>query len=335
MDVSTYAAHSSFSDPGAHRPLLAAVPPDTPSLHTAVMRTVLHYRNQTHPLTPRQLADIDNRWVERICSTAVERRPGPLTQERPAAEQVGGCCRDHVLLAVAILREHGIPARSRVGFAGYLNPGFHHDHVVAERWSAQQQRWIRFDPEFAAGDLHFDVHDIPCGPDGPFQTAAQAWLAYRAGHTDLSTYGVGPHLPQLGGPGFVQRYLLLDLAHLMGAETLLWDVWGLSAGDRAVDRADAVGDPGGGLSGLSLAEPDAELFEASDTLARMIMKADDGDRAASETLTGMWTTQAGLRPGRQVWTISPSGRVGLTDLRTRRTEWRPGSHPSGIPVATR
>lgn len=215
---------------------------------------------------------------------------------------------------MAILRQHGIPARSRVGFAAYLTPGFHHDHVVAERWSAEQGRWIRFDPEFGA-DLDLPIHDLPREAGAPFQTAAQAWLAYRGGHTDLSTYGVLPDHPFLRGPAFVQRYLLNDLAHLMRTELLLWDVWG-----------PGLSEPAGPADGAPVNLPDhahvrTDLLEATDRLARLIERADDGEAGAARELTTIWATRAQVRPGRYVRTISPSGRTGITDLQARGTEW--------------
>ena len=330
MDLTSYATHSPYTDPAGYAALLAQVPSDTQSLHTAVMCTITHYRAGPAP-SPRQLADIDSRWISRLCATAVDRSPGPLTAERASQHKVGGCCRDHTLLAVAILRQHGIPARSRVGFAGYLTPGFHHDHVVAERWSQQQGRWVRFDPEFDADDLGLSIHDLPRGADTPFQdtpfqTAAQAWLAYRAGHTDLSTYGVMPNHPVLRSPGFVQRYLLLDLAHLMRTELLLWDVWG-----PGTDPAEPTGQRPADLPSTR-ARPD--LFEVTDALAHLIEQADDGDSGAAAELTTIWATRAQLRPGRYVRTVSPSGRSGITDLQTRSTEWTHTAVPMDIAAAT-
>lgn len=49
-----------------------------------------------------------------------------------------GCCRDFSLLFVAALRGRGVPARTRIGFAGYFAPDFHHDHVVAELWDGHR-----------------------------------------------------------------------------------------------------------------------------------------------------------------------------------------------------
>ncbi|MGC5168440.1 transglutaminase-like domain-containing protein [Luteimicrobium sp. DT211] len=286
MDLVDYATHSPFSDPGAHAPLLDAVGTDPDSLHRAVTRTILHYRGEAARLTPEQLRDVDSRWVATILDVATQRQPGPLDAVRPDACVVGGCCRDHALLAVAILRQHGIPARTRLGFAGYFEAGYAHDHVVAERWDGA--RWVRFDPELGQDDFPFDVHDLPTGEGAPFETAAEAWTAYRAGRTDLATYGVAPGAVGLEGPSFVQRYVLADVAHRHRCETLLWDGWGAMV---------PLGE-----------EPDDEQLALGDELARLTVAADadpDPDGEAAGALGALWATDPRVNPGGKVLTFPP------------------------------
>ena len=83
-----------------------------------------------------------------IASSTVdqERHGAPLDRERPLAERVAGCCRDHSLFTVGALREHGIAARNRIGFAGYLVPDYHVDHVVVEH-ATDTGGWAWTDPE--------------------------------------------------------------------------------------------------------------------------------------------------------------------------------------------
>ena len=310
-DTGSYAGHTDFSDPGEHRALLAEVPTDTAALHEVVTNTILHYRADRTPATPQQLADIDDRWITTICSAAVERRPGPLAQPREDQDKVGGCCRDHTLLAVAILREHGIPARSRIGFAGYFTPGFHHDHVVVERWD--DGRWVRFDPELPATGADGRAHDLPTGLGSPFETAAQVWHAHRAGQLepkDLSTYGVGPGMTMLSGPGFTQGYVFLELAHLMGSELLLWDDW--------FPQADQMPPP----------EPDVpmptidSLLDLTDEIADLLIKYDGGDVAAGAELAAIWER---IKPADTLNVYSPTGRNGTADLHQRVNIWEPQS----------
>lgn len=307
--VAEYATHSPYSDPGPHAALVAAVATDPASLHAAVTNAVVHYRSDQGPITPQQIADTGRRWVANILDGVVERDPAPLSEARERACQVGGCCRDHSLLTVAILREHGIPARTRAGFAGYFSPGFHHDHVVVERWDGD--RWVRSDPELSPADFPFDVHDMPTGEGAPFETAAEAWLAYRAGRTDLSTYGVAPDLPALCGPWLVLQYVVTELAHRRRTELLLWDEW-----------SDL---PEGDLSAGAL--PDGALLAVIDRVSSLLVTADGGgaDGAAAEAeLTALWADDERLRPGDIITTYSPDGRIGDTDLVARTTRWREG-----------
>ncbi len=291
MDVDAYSSHSRFSDPGSHADALAAIPIDTRILHTVTMQTILHYRAGAVAATARQWNDIDLRWVSAILDVAAERSGATPSAQRDPADRVGGCCRDHSLLAVAILRQHGIPARTRVGFADYFTPDFHHDHVVVEQWDRWDGRWRRWDPELAEGDRAFDVWDMPKGPRSPFATASEVWREHREGRIDVSTYGVDPALPELAGSSFVQRYVVTELAHRMKHEMLLWDTW-----DNGLDVTELV-----------------------DRIADLMVRADDGDFEAEREAATLWRDR--LQPGATVRTWSPSGRVGVTDLESRVTTW--------------
>lgn len=305
-----YREHSPFTDPGAHADLLRGSGTDFGALHRTVENVIDHYRATPGGVGPEQLADIDRRWIASQLGALADRQPGALERPRPAACRLGGCCRDHSLLAVAILREHGVPARTRLGFAGYFAPGYFSDHVVAERWDAASGRWRRFDPELDQAAYDFAVDDLPRGEAAGFRTAAEAWRAYRAGTTDLADHGVGSDTPY-SGPSFVHRYVIADLAHRQRCELLLWDGWG------------AMAFPGDEL--------DAEQVVLTDLLAELTGRADAGDDAAEARLDELWANDPRVHPGRFVATHSPVGRVGRTDLEGRVTEW---SEVAGERLAT-
>jgi hypothetical protein len=301
-DLAAYATHSPFSDPGRHAALLAGVGTDPSSLHAAACGTVIHYRAGAQELSPGQDADIDLRWLADILGQAQDRSPGSLDAPRPPAQQIAGCCRDHTLVAIGVLREHGVPARSRVGFAGYFEPGFHHDHVVAERWDGS--RWVRFDPELNAADdwFSFDAHDMPTGLGAPFETAAEVWRAHRLDGLDVSHYGVDRSLPDLCGPEFVRGYVVTELAHRQREELLLWDVWGDTLPETAT--------------------PADELDRLADEIAALLVAADAGSAAAEAELEARYASDPRLHPGGGVVTLSPTGRVGDADLVARVNRWR-------------
>ena len=301
-ELADYATHSRYSDPGPHAALLAAVTPAPGALHQAACSTVVHYRAAAEQLEPGQDADIDLRWLADVLAEAQRRSPGPLTASRPPAQQIAGCCRDHTLFSIGVLREHGIPARSRVGFSAYFRPGFHHDHVVGEYWDGA--RWVRFDPELNMAEnwFGFDSHDMATGLGAPFETAAEVWLAHRNSGLDVSTYGVDPSLPELCGPEFVRGYVVTELAHRERDELLLWDVWGDTLPETPT--------------------PPAELDRLADEIAALLVAADGGDAAAEATLADRYATDPRLQPGTGVVTLSPTGRVGDADLVAKVTRWR-------------
>ncbi|WP_369370137.1 transglutaminase domain-containing protein [Promicromonospora sp. Populi] len=307
-----YSDHSPYSNPGNHAGFFGELSTDPEDLHRFVCSAVVHYRAGGPQLTAAQKPDPDRRWVMSILDAAEAR--APLDGPRAPAQQVAGCCRDHTLLTLGVLRTHGIPARSRIGFAKYFTPGWHADHVVGERWDGE--RWVRFDSELDNQDFDFDVHDMPTGPGAPYITAAEAWLAIRAGAADPATFGVGPDLPHLSGKDFVRYYVLYEVAHRHRDELLLWDLWGPELGTRYVREA-AGGQAAtwvqeAGLPGTDVS--DAEFDAVADELAHLLVAADGGDGEAADQLAELYREDTRLHPGEQVLTLSPTGHAGITDL---------------------
>ena len=298
------AEHSRYTDPGRCSALLDQLPHDIGELTAVVRNVIQHYWGTNGGLPdPSRLAEGDHRWLDRLLATDQQRFGTPLTTERPGAERVAGCCRDFTLLTVAALRHRGVPARSRIGFASYLEPGHHSDHVVVEHWNGE--RWVLLDSEFAPGpEWSFDITDLPpiSTADDPdqavFSSAAQVWTAYRAGAIDVEKYGVSPvHAPELPlrGAWFVRNYVLLELAHRQGDELLLWDTWGA----------------------MSL-ELDGDLGLVDD-IAALLTAADAGSESAEMELSDRYLTDPRLHPGATVFSYSPTGVPATVDLSTRQT----------------
>lgn len=278
MDVplDRWARHSPYSDPGRHRRLLQALD-GGPSVVCAAARNVIgHYREELAPLPHERQDEVNSRWLERILDVDQSRSPFPLAAPRAPGERVAGCCRDHTLFAVGALREHGLPARSRIGFAGYFTPGFHYDHVIVERWAGG--RWVRTDPELPDDDDRgFDPRDMPAGTGTPFETAAEVWRGIRAARLDPETYGVLPG-SEWRGTAFVSRYLVYEVAHRFGDELLLWDDW------------------------EGVHDPDPAWL---DHLAELLVAADAGEPGAEERLSRAHAEDPRVRPGATVVQYSP------------------------------
>ena len=286
--VIDHAAHSPYSDPGEHAPLLAALPTDPAALSAVARNVIVHYRADAEGLPSSSDDDIDLRWVSRMLEVDQRRHPQPLAQTRPRTERLQGCCRDHTLLCVAALREHGVPARSRVGFAGYFVDGWHHDHVIVEAWV--DGRWRRFDPEVGEPLPHLPTPmDMPvAAADEPgFVSAAAAWAAHRAGRIDAETYGVDPHVPVVRGERFLADEVIYEVAHRFGDELLLWDVWGRMA------------EPG------TPVDPDRAVWV--DEIAALLLAADAGDLVAERRLLARYRAEEDLHPSDVIVQASPRG----------------------------
>ncbi|MEV4537228.1 hypothetical protein AB0J82_25955 [Asanoa sp. NPDC049518] len=140
----------------------------------------------------------------------------------PRGRPVGGTCRSAALLMLAALRHRSLPARSRVGFAPYLDDAA---HVVVSYHDGE--RWRTTDPRVA-------------GATG-FVFPGDAWLAYRAGRSNAARFGGGAAL---------RDAVLRDVAHVNGAEVRLTGEWG-PMGPDLVDGLDVVDDLAALLVGLA------------------------------------------------------------------------------------
>jgi hypothetical protein len=273
-----YADQTPYSDPGKYAELLDALPTDISGLAAAVQNLLIHYRGGGIELTGEHLEEVNNRWIEEILATDQRRNGTPLTAPRAPEDRVAGCCRDYALLFVSALRHQGIPARSRIGFATYFQPGWNADHVIAEYWNGD--RWVQVDAQLEPGEhWGFDVQDLPAGR---FRSAAQTWRGFRAGEIDGETCGVDPTLPIRGG-WFIRDYVFLQAAHLLGDELLLWDGWGAMADDLEMD------------------------LTPTDELAALLIAADAGDDAARNKLRDWYRADPDLHPGEKIMVHSPTG----------------------------
>jgi hypothetical protein len=236
-----YARHSPFSDPGRHARLLDALPTDPAGVARAIQGLVIyeHVAGPFYscPLPDARRAESHIRPVEKMIDAILALDDRPLDQPRPPEKRLVGICRHFTLLAVAIFRHHGAPARARVGFGGYFNPGKYEDHWVCEYWNAEQGRWALLDVQF---DEIFTRklalrHDPLDTPRDQFLVAADAWRKCR-GELDPNAFGI--EFSKLRGLWFVAGNLIGDLAALNGAEVLPWDVWGAKPppGELAADQ---------------------------------------------------------------------------------------------------
>ncbi|AKU17737.1 transglutaminase-like domain-containing protein [Luteipulveratus mongoliensis] len=289
--VIDHAAQTAYSDPGEWAHLLDPLPTDAAHLSHVARNLIVHYRSADRVLPIASAGDINLRWLSDQLATDQRRHGAPLHEEREPEERLQGCCRDHSLFCVSVLRHKGIPARTRLGFAHYFSAGWQGDHVIVEAWNGSE--WFRFDPEIEMPSAALPTPlEIPAGPGSPFETAAEAWRSYRAG-ADVSNYGV-EGVSGVCGPAFVRDEVIYEVAHRFGDELLLWDGWGAMQGPD--------GDAGA----------DVELI---DQVAQLLVEADSGDLAAEQDLLTLYRQDARLHPGATVEQFGPDGTHAKVTLR--------------------
>ncbi|GAA5190186.1 transglutaminase-like domain-containing protein [Rugosimonospora acidiphila] len=252
-----YRGQSRVTDPGSWRSLLRDLPRDLPGMGEVIEGVIVH-RDETRrfgfELPAERRDEANTRYLEAILG-----RLGSLSW-RPPRDRFAGTCRDFAVLLCAMLREAGVPARVRCGFAGYFAEGFFDDHWVVEVHDDDGDGggigWRLVDAQLIASAkdtyrIDFDPMDVP---RDAFLVAGDAWLACREGRRDPER--IGTSAAGLTGMWEIQGSVVRDLANLNGIETLPWDGWGLIPThydelDRSdvdlLDRVAAVSAAGGPL----------------------------------------------------------------------------------------
>lgn len=241
-DLDFYRAHSAFSDPGRADAALTGAPTTIAGIRALVSRLVFHYRASGDPtrlgFAPERLHEIDLRYADDMLARLAELDPALLDPERASTDRILGCCRDYTVLFVSLARRLGIPARARVGFSNYFIEGWNLDHVVAEVWDSEQQRWRLVDSQFSDGDIEvpFSFDDVP---RDRFITGTDAWRGCRSGELDPERFVVFPDLmvPDLRSWPYLLHNLVFDLAGLNKQEMILWEIWGVLESLEAADAA--------------------------------------------------------------------------------------------------
>jgi Transglutaminase-like superfamily len=219
-ETGSYAQQSRYSDPGPYGASLDGIPTEPKAFGAVTRNIIVHYCMYANQVMVANRPSIHLRWLTATLATDTKRHEGKaLAEPRPLAQRVQGCCRDHTLFCVGVLRRHGIPARSRVGFASYFPPGYRHDHVVVEVHNGS--RWVRFDPEITEPN-HYAPGSVrhASGPKRSVchQRGSLAGLPRRRDRPGNLRRGARGRDRWAMDP---QRYVLLELARRHGDELLL------------------------------------------------------------------------------------------------------------------
>lgn len=216
--VIDYAVPGSLTRVGAV--VWSAVPKDPVAVCWPVHELVIQPGEaRTLGLAEERFAENQVRPAGRLLETLAALDSAPVDVPRPAERRVIGTCRHFAVLACALLRDRGIAARVRCGFATYFQPGQGLDHWVVEY--DRDGRWVRLDPEVLGGSVVDSPEQLR---PGQFLSGGEAWIAYRQERIDASTFGV--YDTDNWGPAEIRGNAVKDLAALNKVEMLPWDEWG-------------------------------------------------------------------------------------------------------------
>jgi excinuclease ABC subunit A len=178
--------------------------------------------------TPRERhREIYLRTVPEMLKRILELDSSPLTVTRPPEKRKVSLCRDFAVLLVSMLRHQGVPARVRVGFAGYYRAETprYWDHRILEYWNEGLNRWMLADSmteKPILERLRFRIDPLNIDSSSQFLLAGDVWQKCRAGKADPQEFGDSPD--DLGMPPI--RYALLhDFDYLNKNELVGFDAW--------------------------------------------------------------------------------------------------------------
>jgi transglutaminase superfamily protein len=214
-----------MTDAGKYAGLVKQLPKDAAGVARVVQGLLIHeFWADAYgvTLTDEDRDRVNLRRAEQVLDAIVSRDDRPLDVPRAPAERIASNCRGFSVLAVALFRAHGVPARARCGFGGYFTPGFWEDHWVVEYY--EDDRWKRGDAQIDAVQrphftIDFDLADLP---PGAFLTGGEAWERFRQGSADPATFGLSSHA---SGDWWIAGNLVRDLAAMDNVEVLPWDCW--------------------------------------------------------------------------------------------------------------
>jgi hypothetical protein len=230
LTLEYYKQQSVITDPSKYAYLFDDLPRDISN----VVRTVqgllvsLPWEEAYGLNTPRERhKEVYLRTVSEMLKRILELDPSPLVMKRPPEKRKVSLCRDFAVLLVSILRHRDVPARARVGFAGYYRAETprYWDHRIVEYWNERLNRWVLVDAmtdEVQLKRLKFKIEPLNIDVNSPFLLAGEVWQRCRAGKANAEEFGDSPD--DLGMPP-VRYALLQDFDYLNKNELVGFDAW--------------------------------------------------------------------------------------------------------------
>lgn len=222
----SFIAQTPMTEPGPLPAGLSALGTQAAARVDAVQNLLVHEASLgLYGLTAEDFPGADRRTLpvrdrlERLAARAPIRLDGP----RDPRDRGYGTCRDYALMTCGLLREAGLPARVRCGFATYFISNRFSDHWICEYLPAGESDWLRVDaqmdpPHRETLGIAFDPLDMP---RDAFLTAEEAWTLRARGGAAPTEFGHGKTV----GDGFLWVNLARDHLALQGREISDWDRW--------------------------------------------------------------------------------------------------------------
>jgi len=238
--VDVYRTHSSMTDPGKNAKRLAAIPNEPAAMVKCVQGLLMHgglcwlYK---HEPSKEQLGGESIHRAEAMLDRIAALDDRALVEPRPLNKRLIGNCRTFAVLLTSVMREKGIPARVRAGFATYTwGRGKFENHWICEYYDSSAKRWIRVDAQI--DDRQRDLMKIGFNtldmPEGAFLAGGSGWQDCSNGKTKPEDYGLGgPKGWNPVGWGMVRGTLLTDIMALNKVEVLPWDTNELGNKDQS------------------------------------------------------------------------------------------------------
>jgi len=179
--------------------------------------------------------EINIKTIQEILNRAKKLDPSNLTISREPEKRVVAICKHFSMLLCSILREKGIPTRTRCGFATYFPGGWFEDHWVCEYWNSKEKRWIRVDPQIdniqaKAYQIDTETIDLTDLPKETFFPAGIIWQMYRDGFVEGKTIGYSNN-KEWAGEYYIRGNMLRDFFALNKTEYLYQELNDLMSAD--------------------------------------------------------------------------------------------------------
>jgi len=239
-ELQRWCRHSQMSKPGSGPLGFDGLPADVAALCRIVQGVLIH----SDWIAAYGVSEAEFRTVSRETLPLAARLKqigdagaGVLTAERATDKRAVGTCRDYALMLCGMLRQQGMAARVRCGFAAYFKKPWE-DHWICEYW--RDGCWRRADAQLDTViaprlGIAFDLADLPADM---FITAGEAWRRCRSGEADPATFG---HGEAASGLWFVRVNVIRDHHSLNDRETSDWDTWRqATAAHRVLSEAECV-----------------------------------------------------------------------------------------------